>query len=116
MVVAIFKKQESYLRNVNDDQPRVHMIWPNPDILTVINKKQTSPPKKMSVYEWLLPHLISSPHWHIILYSLNVYLVAIFLYYTLFDNSIIYDYSILSLFRSFRNLDIIFCDCEPMHK
>ena len=52
MAVAIFKKWESFLRNVHDNQimrkviqPTVHMIWLNPDILTVINKKQTSPTK-----------------------------------------------------------------------
>ena len=52
MVVAIFKKWESYLRNGHGDQimrkviqPTVHMIWLNPDVLTVINKKQTSPKK-----------------------------------------------------------------------
>ena len=52
MASAIFKKLESFLRNVHDDQimrkviqPTVHMIWLNPGILTVINKKQTSPTK-----------------------------------------------------------------------
>ena len=52
MVVAIFKKWESFLRNAYDDQimrmviqPTLHMIWLNPGILTVINKKQTSPTK-----------------------------------------------------------------------
>ena len=52
MVVAIFKKWESFLRNAYDDQimrmviqPTLHMIWLNPGILTVINKKQSLPQK-----------------------------------------------------------------------
>ncbi len=81
MVVAIFKKRESFLRNAYDDQimkmviqPTLHMIWLNPGILTVINKKQTSPTKiHESMWKTLVPSDILSSLEHDTILSQDIF-------------------------------------------